>query len=116
MQAGQSARQVAPCTPVVRRTGPDERRSDSMQKITPCLWFDGQAEEAARFYVSLFPGSRIERVLRSPTDTPGGPAGMVLTVDFTLAGTRYIGLNGGPGFPFTQAVSFMIECEDQAEV
>lgn len=87
-----------------------------MQKITPFLWFDGQAEEAAHFYVSLFPGSRIERVNRSPADTPSGPAGMVLTVEFTLAGTRYIALNGGPHYSFTEAVSFQIACADQAEV
>jgi predicted 3-demethylubiquinone-9 3-methyltransferase (glyoxalase superfamily) len=87
-----------------------------MQKLVPCLWFDGDAEEAARFYVSLLPDSRIDRILRSPADTPSGPAGMVLTVEFTLAGARYMGLNGGPQFPFTEAVSFQILCEDQAEV
>ena len=87
-----------------------------MQKIIPFLWFDGQAEEAARFYVALLPDSRIERVTRSPADTPSGPAGMVLTVEFTLAGTRFVGLNGGPHFPFTEAVSFQIACRDQAEV
>jgi predicted 3-demethylubiquinone-9 3-methyltransferase (glyoxalase superfamily) len=87
-----------------------------MQKVTPFLWFNGQAEQAARFYVSLFPGSRIERVNRSPADTPSGPAGMVLTVDFTLAGTRFIALNGGPHYAFTEAVSFQIACVDQAEV
>jgi predicted 3-demethylubiquinone-9 3-methyltransferase (glyoxalase superfamily) len=87
-----------------------------MQKVTPFLWFNGQAEQAARFYVSLFPDSRIERVTRSPADTPSGPAGMVLTVEFTLAGTRFIALNGGPQFPFTEAVSFQIDCADQAEV
>ena len=87
-----------------------------MQKVTPFLWFDGQAEQAARFYVSLLPDSRIDRVMRSPADTPSGPAGMVLTVEFTLAGTRFVGLNGGPQFPFTEAVSFQIACKDQAEV
>ena len=87
-----------------------------MQKVTPFLWFDGQAEDAARFYVSLFPDSRIGRVTRSPADTPSGPAGMVLTVEFTLSGTRFIGLNGGPRFPFTEAVSFQIACADQIEV
>jgi predicted 3-demethylubiquinone-9 3-methyltransferase (glyoxalase superfamily) len=87
-----------------------------MQMVTPCLWFNGQAEQAARFYVSLLPGSRIERVARAPADTPSGPAGMVLTVEFTLAGTRFIGLNGGPQFRFTEAVSFQIACADQAEV
>ena len=87
-----------------------------MQKITPCLWFNGQAEQAANFYVSLLPNSRVDRVVRSPADTPSGPAGMVLVVEFTLAGQQYVGLNGGPQFPFTEAVSFQIHCDDQAEV
>jgi predicted 3-demethylubiquinone-9 3-methyltransferase (glyoxalase superfamily) len=87
-----------------------------MQKVTPFLWFDRQAEEAARFYVSLLPDSRVGRVTRSPAETPSGPAGMVLTVEFTLSGTRFIALNGGPQFPFTEAVSFQIACADQAEV
>ena len=86
-----------------------------MQKITPFLSFNGQAEEAARFYVSLLPDSRIDRVMRSPVETPSGPPGSVLTVEFTLAGTRYIALNT-PGFVFTEAVSFQIGCADQAEV
>ncbi len=85
-------------------------------KITPCLWFDGQAEEAARFYASLFPDSRVDSVNRSAADTPSGPEGSVLTVEFTLAGQAFIGLNGGPEFPFTEAVSFSIDCRDQAEV
>jgi predicted 3-demethylubiquinone-9 3-methyltransferase (glyoxalase superfamily) len=88
----------------------------AMQKVTPCLWFDGQAEQAARFYVSLLPDSRIDRVVRSPADTPSGPAGMVLAVEFTLAGTKFSSLNGGPQFPITEAVSFQIACQDQAEV
>ena len=87
-----------------------------MQKIIPCLWFNGNAEEAAEFYVSLLPDSRIDRICKSPADTPSGPAGMVLTVEFTLAGAQYVGLNGGPQFPFTEAVSFQIHCEDQSEV
>jgi predicted 3-demethylubiquinone-9 3-methyltransferase (glyoxalase superfamily) len=87
-----------------------------MQKIVPCLWFNGNAEEAAEFYVSLLPDSRIDRILKSPADTPSGPAGMVLTVEFTLAGVQYIGLNGGLQFPFTEAVSFQIYCDDQTEV
>jgi predicted 3-demethylubiquinone-9 3-methyltransferase (glyoxalase superfamily) len=85
-----------------------------MQKISPFLSFDGKAEEAAQFYVSLLPDSRIERITRSPMDTPGGPAGTVLLVEFTLAGTRYYALNT-PSFTFTEAVSFMIQCEDQSE-
>lgn len=88
----------------------------TLQKITPCLWFNGDAEEAARFYVSLLPDSRIDRVVRSPAATPSGPEGMVLVVEFTLAGSRFTGLNGGPQFPFTEAVSFAIACENQGEV
>src|SRR2546426_5836581 len=84
-------------------------------KITPCLWFDGKAEEAAKFYASLFPSSRIDKINRSPADTPSGPIGMVLTVDFTVAGQPFIGLNAGPHFKFNEAVSFSIDCEDQAE-
>ena len=86
-----------------------------MQKVTPFLSFDGQAEEAARFYVSLLPDSRIDRVTRSPVDTPGGPAGTVLIVEFTLAGIRFTALNA-PQFSFSEAVSFQIACADQAEV
>jgi predicted 3-demethylubiquinone-9 3-methyltransferase (glyoxalase superfamily) len=89
---------------------------DFMQKVVPCLWFDGNAEAAAEFYVSLLPDSQIDRILKSPADTPSGLAGMVLTVEFTLAGMQYIGLNGGPQFPFTEAVSFQIYCDDQPEV
>lgn len=85
-----------------------------MQKITPFLSFDGRAEEAANFYVSLLPDSCIDRVVRSPIETPSGPAGTVLIVEFTLAGTQYIALNT-PNFTFTEAVSFMIACDDQAE-
>ena len=87
-----------------------------MSKITTCLWFDGQAEEAARFYVGLLPDSRVDEVVRAPVDFPGGSAGSVLTVAFTLAGQTYLGLNGGPQFPFTEAVSLIVNCEDQAEV
>lgn len=87
-----------------------------MSKITPCLWFNGQAEEAANFYVSLLPHSRVDKVMRSPADNPSTPARAALTVEFTLAGQKFVGLNGGPQFPFTEAVSFTIDCEDQAEV
>ncbi len=87
-----------------------------MSKIAPCLWFDGQAEEAAKLYASIFPDSRIDKVVRSPADNPSTPAGAVLTVDFTLAGQQFIGLNGGPDFRFNEAVSFSIDCQDQAEV
>ena len=87
-----------------------------MRTLYPCLWFDGKAEEAAEFYTSLLPDSHVDKVWRSPADTPAGPAGMVLTVDFTLAGQRVQGLNGGDDFRFNEAVSFVIECDDQAEV
>lgn len=85
------------------------------QKITPCLWFDHNAEEAANFYVTLFPDSRIDKLVRSPADTPSGPAGYLIVVEFTLAGQHYIGLNGGPMFQFTEAVSLQVQTEDQAE-
>ena len=86
------------------------------QKVIPCLWFDKQAEEAANFYVSLLPDSRVDSVIRSPGDYPDGKQGDVLVVEFTLAGSRYTALNGGPHFKFNEAVSLQIDCEDQAEV
>ncbi len=86
------------------------------QKLIPCLWFDKQAEEAVGFYVSLFPDSRIDAVIRSPGDYPSGKAGDVLLGEFTLAGHRYTALNGGPHFQFNEAISLQIDCEDQAEV
>jgi predicted 3-demethylubiquinone-9 3-methyltransferase (glyoxalase superfamily) len=85
-------------------------------KVYPCLWFNGKAEEAANFYVALLPDSRIDNVWRSPADTPSGPEGMVLLVDFTLAGQQLQGLDGGPDFSFNEAISLVIECDDQAEV
>lgn len=84
------------------------------QKVTPFLSFDGQAEQAAQFYVSLLPDSQIDRVVRSPMETQGGDAGTVLMVEFTLAGSPFIALNT-PGFSFTEAVSFMIATDDQTE-
>jgi predicted 3-demethylubiquinone-9 3-methyltransferase (glyoxalase superfamily) len=87
-----------------------------MSKISPCLWFDGDAEDAAKLYTSLFPDSRIDTVQRSPADNPSTPEGAVLTVEFTLAGQKFIGLNGGPAFRFTEAISLTIDCEGQAEV
>ncbi len=87
-----------------------------MSKVTPCLWFDGEAEEAANFYVSLLPDSKIETVQRNSVDSPGGKAGTVLVVEFTLAGQRFMALNGGMRFEYTHAVSFKIDCIDQAEV
>ncbi|BDS06198.1 VOC family protein [Oceaniferula spumae] len=87
-----------------------------MKEIVTCLWFDGDAEEAAKFYTSILPDSKIQRVTQSPADTHAQKAGDVITVEFTLLGKPYMGLNGGPDYPFTEAVSFQIMCEDQAEV
>ncbi len=87
-----------------------------MAKLTPCLWFDGNAEEAAEFYVTLLPDSRVDKVWPSPADTPSGAAGTILLVDFTLAGEQFQALNGGPEFQFNEAISFVIDCDDQAEV
>ena len=86
-----------------------------MEKVTPYLLFHGQAEEAARFYVTLLPDSKIERILRWPDDSPDGGESEVLTVEFTFGGTRFVALNG-PQASFTEAVSFSIACADQAEV
>ena len=86
-----------------------------MPKITPFLWFDTQAEEAARFYAGVFRNSRINRVVRYGEAGPGAP-GSVMTVDFELDGQGLVALNGGSQFPFTEAVSFSVECEDQAEI
>src|ERR1700722_18492365 len=77
----------------------------TVAKITPCLWFDGKAEEAARFYVSVFPRSRVDSILRAPRDYPSGKAGDVLTIEFTLLGQPFVGLNGGPQFRFNEAIS-----------
>ena len=87
-----------------------------MPNITPCLWFDGNAEEAAKFYTSIFPNSRIDKVVRAAADNPSNRKGDVMTVEFTLDGAKFVGLNGGPDFRFNEAISFMIPCEDQAEV
>lgn len=84
-------------------------------KITPIILFDGQAEEAAQFYVRLMPDSQIDEVKRWPADKAGGSPGEVLTVKFTFGGFQFVALNG-PKFPFTEAVSFQIACADQAEV
>jgi predicted 3-demethylubiquinone-9 3-methyltransferase (glyoxalase superfamily) len=91
-------------------------REDTMPKITPCLWFDGNAEEAAAFYTSVFPNSRIDKVVRSAADNPSTREGEVLTVEYTLDGSPFIGLNGGDDFKFSEAISFDIDCQDQAEV
>lgn len=87
-----------------------------MDKITPCLWFDGKALEAVEFYTSVFTGSSITKVHRARADTPGGAEGSVLLVAFTLAGRSYIALNGGPYHTFNEAFSLSVNCADQAEV
>jgi predicted 3-demethylubiquinone-9 3-methyltransferase (glyoxalase superfamily) len=84
------------------------------QKITPNLWFDGDAEEAAQFYVSVFENSRVVGKTHYPDGTT--PAGQVMTVEWELDGQRFVGINGGPQFNFSEAVSLSISCEDQAEV
>ena len=87
-----------------------------MAHITPCLWFDGKAEEAAHFYVSLLANSSVNHVTRAPGDYPMGKAGDVLTVEFTLLGRPFVGLNGGSAFKFTEAVSFQLPVDTQAEI
>ncbi len=86
-----------------------------MKGITPFLWFDGRAEEAARFYTSVFPNSRVKQVTRFGKTGPG-PEGSVMTVSFELDGQELVALNGGPEFTFTEAVSFVVSCESQKEV
>ena len=87
----------------------------SIAKNTICLWFDKDAEGAASFYASVFPDSRVEAVNTAPTDFPGGKAGDVLTVDFTVCGIPCMGLNGGDTFPQSESFSFQIATDDQAE-
>jgi predicted 3-demethylubiquinone-9 3-methyltransferase (glyoxalase superfamily) len=87
----------------------------SLQKITPFLWFDGQAEEAANFYVSIFRNSKISKVTRYSEAGPA-PAGSVMTVDFELEGLPFTALNGGPIYKFTEAISFVVHCRNQDEV
>ena len=87
----------------------------SLQKITPFLWFDYQAEEAAGFYTSIFDNSKITAITHYG-DTGPGPKGSVMTVAFELAGQKFVALNGGPHFKFTEAISFVVNCEKQTEV
>lgn len=86
-----------------------------MTRIVPCLWYDSTAEDAATFYAATFPDSRVDAVHRAPGDYPAGKTGDVLTVEFTVLGMAYLGLNGGPGHPHTDAVSFQVLTDDQAE-
>lgn len=87
-----------------------------MQTITPFLWFDGQAEEAANLYVSIFKNSKINSIARYPAGSPGGMEGKVMTVGFNLDGQEFAALNGGPMFKFNEATSFVIHCESQEKV
>lgn len=86
-----------------------------MAEIAPCLWFDGKAEEAANFYASIFPSSSVGKVNRLVTDWPGGKAGDVVTVEFTLLGSPFVGLNGTSVFKFNEAISFQVYTGDQEE-
>jgi predicted 3-demethylubiquinone-9 3-methyltransferase (glyoxalase superfamily) len=86
-----------------------------MPKIVPSLWFDGQAEQAAAFYAEVFPDSKILGLTRYGPDTPG-PEGTVMSVNFSLDGHEFVGINGGPQFTFSEAISFQILCADQEEV
>ena len=90
-----------------------------MQRITPCLWFDDKAEEAAKFYVSIFKNSKLGEIARygeAGAEVSGRPKGSVMTVIFEIEGQEFVALNGGPVFTFTEAVSFMVKCETQKEI
>jgi predicted 3-demethylubiquinone-9 3-methyltransferase (glyoxalase superfamily) len=90
-----------------------------MQKITPFLWFDDQAEEAVKFYTSVFENSKVGRILRygeNAAKAAGGPVGSVLTIEFEIEGQKFVALNGGPQFKFNESVSFVVNCETQKEV
>ncbi len=89
--------------------------ASASRNMAVCLWFDGQAEEAANFYAATFPNSHVEAVHRAPGDYPEGHQGDVLTVEFTVLGMPFLGLNGGPQFKFDEAVSFQVYTRDQAE-
>ena len=88
----------------------------TFNKISPCLWFDGQAEEAAKFYASIFPNSRVGRVTAMQSESPSGPPGSVKVVEFTLFGQAFVAMSAGPLDPFNHAVSFVVNCDDQAEL
>ena len=87
-----------------------------MSKVKSCLWFDGQAEDAARLYTSLLPNSRIDAVCYHVSEKPGGTPGDILSVDFTLSGVQYIGLNGGPKYKHSPAFSISVACDNQIEL
>jgi len=100
---------------VAARQGPMEMRNTVMEKITTCLWFASQAEEAAEFYVSVFDDAKVLNVARYGEGGPG-PAGQAITVQFQIEGRTFTALNGGPALAFTEAVSFVIDCSSQEEV
>src|SRR5438132_11010818 len=100
----------SPAVPTRRDTMP------RVQRITPFLWFDDQAEQAANFYAAIFPNSRVGRVTRYGEGVPHKPAGSVMTVAFELDGQPFTALNGGPMFKFTEAISFHVHCDTQEEV
>jgi len=87
-----------------------------VQKITPFLWYSKEAEEAAAFYVSIFPDSRVNRVSALPSESPSGPPGSVKIVEFVLFGQSFVAMTAGPLDPFNHAVSFVVNCENQAEI
>lgn len=96
-----------------------KQRENNMQKITPFLWFDKQAEEAAKFYTSVFKNSKVGRILRydeASAQAAGGSVGSVLTVEFEIAGQKFTALNGGPEFQFNESISFVVNCDSQKEV
>jgi predicted 3-demethylubiquinone-9 3-methyltransferase (glyoxalase superfamily) len=88
----------------------------AIQKIVPHLWYTREAEQAARWYVSMFPDSRIDRVTTLPAESPSGPAGSVVVVEFTLCGQAFMALTAGPHHPFNDAISFLVNCDSQAEL
>jgi len=99
----------------------NKARKKKMQKITPFLWFDGHAEAAAKFYTSIFTDSKIGRILRygqevAKVSASGQPVGSVLTIEFEIAGQKFVALNGGPQFQFNESISFVVNCETQKEV
>jgi predicted 3-demethylubiquinone-9 3-methyltransferase (glyoxalase superfamily) len=105
-----SAVEVNPVSPIF-----EVEKLMPIQKITPFLWFDHQAEEAVAFYTAIFPNSKVSKSVRYPEGSPG-PAGSVMTVEFQLDGQTFVALNGGPHFKFTEAISFVVNCHTQEEV
>lgn len=111
-ERGKTPKKARRAAKAARRATP----ATAQRPLTPCLWFDKNAEEAARYYVSIFPRSRITKVHKAPADYPSGKKGDVLMVDLTILGQPYNALNGGPHFQFNEAISFMVDCKDQAEM